>query len=235
MLSGRMVEKYSDLEAWFHDYFVAERALNLQFYVLKQSKLAGILAENRARQVLDLGCGGGQAVLRLKEHYPHLQLTGIDLSETLIERAQARAQHQGGAVQFAVANAQALPFADESFDVVYSFGSVKHWPEPLKGIAECWRVLKAGGELLLTDNISDATREQFVSFYNLAHFPKRLEKPVVALIARFMTRHARPLAVYQHIAAQLHMPSGTVTQPSYLPAFLLRTQKPALTMPLPSA
>jgi ubiquinone/menaquinone biosynthesis C-methylase UbiE len=227
MLSGKMVEKYSDLEAWLHDFLVADRALNLHFYVLKQSKLENILAEERNRSVLDVGCGGGQTVLRLKERYPYLQLTGIDLSEAQIERAQQRAQRQGCVVQFEVANAQALPFPDESFDVVYSFGSVKHWPDPLQGIAECWRVLKAGGELLLTDSTSDATHEQVVSFYHIAHFPKLLETPLVAIVSRLMIRPSRPMEVYQQIARQLEMPPRAVTLPPYMPAFLFRTQKPA--------
>ncbi len=229
MFSGKMVEKYSDLQAWLHDYLVADRALNLHFHILKQSKLADALAEKRELNVLDVGCGGGQTVLRLKELHPHLQLTGIDLSKSQIKRAQQRAQRQGCAVPFEVANAQALPFPNESFDVVYSFGSVKHWPEPRQGITECWRVLKAGGELLLTDSTSDATHAQVVSFYEISHFPKLLKTPVVALLSRLMIRPSRPIAVYQQIATQLAMPPGTVTVPPYMPAFLFRTQKPAVT------
>lgn len=227
MLSGKMVEEYSDLHSWFHDRVVGNRALHLHTHVLQETGLAGVFAQQNARKVLDVGCGGGQLVIRLKTLYPHLQVTGIDLSAALVERAQARAGRMGLDARFEIADAQALPWPSESFDVVCSFGSVKHWPNPLQGIGECWRVLKAGGELLLTDNISDATREQFVRFYRITGFPRLLEVPVVTLIHRFMAKAARPMAAYHEIARQLALPPGTVTMSPYMPAFLFRTQKPA--------
>jgi ubiquinone/menaquinone biosynthesis C-methylase UbiE len=221
-----MIEQYSTLQAWFHDVLVAEHALGVHSHVLEQQGLASILAEPRERDVLDVGCGGGQAVLRLKQRYPHLWLTGVDLSETLVTRARRRAQGDNAPVDFEVANAQALPFPDESFDVVYSFGSIKHWPDPLQGIAECWRVLKAGGELLLTDSTSDATLEQVKGFYDLSHFPGLIKEPATRLFYRVLVRPARPLETYQQIATQVGMPSGTVSLLPYMPAFLFRTQKP---------
>jgi len=227
MLSGKMIQRYSNLEAWLYDKLIGERTVNVHAYVLQQVKLSDILAEQQARSVLDVGCGGGQAVLRLKQRYPHLQLIGVDLSESQIIRAQQRARQRGQAVQFTVANAQALPFLDQSFDVVYSFGSVKHWPDPRQGIAECWRVLKAGGELLLLDNTSDATREQVRGMYEMAGLPRLLERPITAIVYRLMVPPARPMRIYQQIAAQVGMPPGTVTQLPDLPAFLFRTQKPA--------
>lgn len=226
MLSGKMIQKYSDLEAWLYDSLIAEHALNLQFHLFEQGKLADVFADKRERNVLDVGCGGGQTVLRLTQLYPHLRLTGIDLSASQIARARQRAQCRGYAVQFEVADAQALPFSNQNFDVVYSFGSVKHWPDPVLGIAECWRVLKVGGELLLTDSTSDATHEQIRSFYEMARFPRFLEKPIVAFLYRLMIKPARPMATYRQIAIQLDMPPGTVSLLPDAPAFLFRTQKP---------
>lgn len=226
MLSGKMIERYSDFEAWLHDFFVGNRAVNLHQHVLQQTRLADVFADGKPRRVLDVGCGGGQSILHLKAQYPHLELSGIDLSEPQIERARVRARRQGCAAQFEVADAQALPFPDQQFDVVYSFGSVKHWPDPQRGIAECWRVLRDGGELLLTDSTSDATHEQVVRFYNLARLPSLLEKPVVALVQQIIVRPARPMSVYQQIEAHLKLPPGTVTQAQYMPAFIFRTRKP---------
>ena len=159
-----MIERYTDLQAWLHDFVIADHALNIHFHLVETQGLAAVFAGKQALEVLDVGCGGGQSVLRLKERYPHLELTGVDLSEPQIARARRRAQRKGFPVQFDVADAQALPFPDQRFDVVLSFGSVKHWPDPLQGIAECWRVLKPGGELLLVDSTSDATPEQIRRF-----------------------------------------------------------------------
>jgi ubiquinone/menaquinone biosynthesis C-methylase UbiE len=209
-----------------HDYLIADRALNLHAYLLEYGKLADILAEPRKRSLLDVGCGGGQSVIRLKERYPHLSLTGIDLSADQIARARQRAQHKGYSIQFKVADAQTLPFPDASFDVVFSFGSAKHWPDPLKGMRECWRVLKPEGELLVADATSDATKEQVINFYRIARFPRLLQKPVTDNLYERMFRPARPVEFYRQIADQLGMPQGTVSQLPSMPAFVFRTQKP---------
>jgi ubiquinone/menaquinone biosynthesis C-methylase UbiE len=219
-------QRYSDLQAWLHDYLIADRALNLHAYIIEQSKLDKLLEEKKERTLLDVGCGGGQSAIRLKRLYPHLQLTGIDLSTDQIARARQRAQRRGLSVQFKVADAQALPYPDASFDVVYSFGSAKHWPDPLKGIGECWRVLKPGGELLITDATSSATLEQVVNFYQIAHFPRLLEKPISSALYQRMFRPGCPMETYQNIAKQLGMPPGTASQMPSLPNFLFRTQKP---------
>jgi ubiquinone/menaquinone biosynthesis C-methylase UbiE len=228
MLSENLTRKYSSPEAWFHDYVIADRALNLHAYILEYGKLVDVLSEKKERSLLDVGCGGGQSAIRLKQLYPYLQLTGIDLSPDQIARARQRAQDKRLVIEFETADAQALPYPDASFDIVYSFGSAKHWPEPLKGFGECWRVLKPGGELLIADATSDATREQVENFYAIAGFPKIFQKPVSAMLHKRMFRPARSIETYRQIAAQLQMPQGTVSQLPSMPAFLFRTQKPWL-------
>ncbi len=221
-------QKYSYLQAWVYDYLIADHALNLHAYILEYAKLADFLAKQWECSVLDVGCGGGQSAIRLKERYPHLRLTGIDLSTAQIARARQRAHRKGYALQFEVADAQMLPFPEASFDVVFSFGSAKHWPNPLKGIGECWRVLKPGGELLVADATSDATKEEVINFYRISHFPRLFEKLITTILYERLFRLACPMETYYQIAAQLEMPQGTVSHLPSLPVFLFRTQKPQL-------
>lgn len=228
MVFNNLTQKYSNAEALIHDFVIAERALYLHAYILEHGGLVDILNDKLERSLLDVGCGGGQSAIRLKERYPHLQLAGIDLSPGQIYRARKRAQQQGVDIRFEVADAESLPYADESFDVVYSFGSAKHWPNPLKGFGECWRVLKPGGELLVADAASDATQEQVENFFAIARFPAFLQKPVSRVLLRRMFRPALSIAAYQQIASQLQMPEGTVSQLPGMPAFLFRTQKPKI-------
>jgi ubiquinone/menaquinone biosynthesis C-methylase UbiE len=162
----------------------------------------------------------------MKERYPHLNLTGIDLSEWMIAGARQRARNKGYDIRFEVADVLALPFPDASFDVVYSFGSAKHWPDPMKGFGECWRVLKPGGELLVADATSDATPQEVENFFAIARFPGLLKKPVAAMLYRRMFHPARPVQTYRQIAAELQMPEGTVSHLPSMPAFLFRTRKP---------
>jgi ubiquinone/menaquinone biosynthesis C-methylase UbiE len=227
MTSGSMPGRYSCVQAWAHDTLIADRALNLHDYILEHGKLVETLAETRDRSLLDVGCGGGQAAIRMKERYPHLRLTGIDLSEGMIAGARRRARSKGWAIRFEVADAQALPFPDASFEVVYSFGSAKHWPDPLKGFGECWRVLRPGGDLLVADATSDATLQEVENFYAIARFPRLFQKPVVAMLYQCMFRPARSVETYRQIAAELQMPQGTVSHLPSMPAFLFRTRKPS--------
>ena len=226
MIHVMMPERYSRFQAWVHDTWIADRALKLHDYFLEVGNLLSILAEKRSRTLLDVGCGGGQAAIRMKEKYPYLRLTGIDTSEAMIASAINRARIKDCEINFEIADAEAIPFQDSSFEVVYSFGSVKHWSNPLKGIGECWRVLKPGGELVIADATSDATREEVENFFEIMRFPGLLKKPVVAILLRGMFRPARSVEVYQQIAAELEMPAGTVSHIPSMPTFLFRTRKP---------
>ena len=226
MKGSNLIQKYSSLAAWAHDYIIADRALNLHAHILEHTGLAAILAEKQERSVLDVGCGGGQSAIQMKELYPCLQLTGIDLSEDQIARALKRAHRKGLSLKFEVADAEDLPYPDASFDVVFSFGSAKHWPNPLKGLSECWRVLKPKGELLVADATSDVTKEQVINFYKISGFPRLFQGPMVATLSRRIFGSARPMETYHQIADQLGMPKGTVSHLPGYPTFLFRTQKP---------
>ena len=100
--------------------------------------------------ILDLGCGIGGSSLYLAEKLG-AQVTGISLSPVQIKRARERALNRGLAnqVTFEVANALEMPFADQSFDWVWSLESGEHMPDKTKFLQECYRVLKPKGRLIL--------------------------------------------------------------------------------------
>ena len=226
LIFKNIAQSYSDSEAFLHDLLIGKRALNLHAYIVEHGNLKDVLAADKPQHVLDVGCGGGQLAIHLKETYPQMQLTGIDLSVSQISRARTRARKSGIQIRLEAADAQDLPFPDAHFDVVYSFGSAKHWPDPLKGFSECWRVLKPGGELLVADATSDATREQVENFYDISQFPRIFKKPIVAILIARMFREAHSLETYWQIAEKIQMPAGTVRQLPSMPAFLFRTRKP---------
>jgi tocopherol O-methyltransferase len=106
------------------------------------------------RTILDVGCGIGGSTLYLAERYC-AKATGITLSPVQAERASQRAQeakldyNTAPCAQFLVADAQAMPFADNSFDLVWSLESGEHMPNKAQFLQECWRVLKPSGLLLM--------------------------------------------------------------------------------------
>src|SRR5215208_2503537 len=120
------------------------------FYARAASEVA---AAHPGGKVLEVGSGPGRLAVQLAREAPDTTLTGVDISDAMVERAARRAAEAGLAerVRFEVGDVSALPFADQEFDGVVSTLSLHHWPVPLKGLAEIHRVLKPGGEARIYD------------------------------------------------------------------------------------
>jgi ubiquinone/menaquinone biosynthesis C-methylase UbiE len=101
------------------------------------------------RRVLDVGCGTGFLALRFAE-LGH-DVTGIDLSSQMIERARRKAEQAGHQIDFRIGDAVAIDCADETYDVVVARHVIWTLPDPRRGVAEWLRVLRLGGRLLLIE------------------------------------------------------------------------------------
>ena len=95
----------------------------------------------------------GRVATELAELAPGVQLTGVDISPEMVERANSLAANSGvaGRVEFRVGDVASLPFADASFDVAVSTFSMHHWSDPPKGLEEIYRVLRPGAVALIYD------------------------------------------------------------------------------------
>ncbi len=100
-------------------------------------------AESRGRKVLEIGVGMGADYLEWLK--AGAQVTGIDMSAVSLERARRRCIAAGFQPDLRLAEAEQLPFPDDSFDVVYSYGVMHHSPNPAKCVREALRVLRPGG------------------------------------------------------------------------------------------
>ncbi len=98
----------------------------------------------KGETLLEVGCGIGTDLVRFARG--GARVTGVDLSKTAIDLAAKNFELHGlTPVELRVANAEALPYPDASFDHVYGHGVIQYTADPAKLVRECHRVLKPGG------------------------------------------------------------------------------------------
>jgi len=136
---------YDDLTAEF-DRFTARLSQPLAEHLVALAQLTP------GERVLDIGTGTAViALLAAGRVAPKGAVTGIDLSEGMLKAASEKASRTGLAplAQFRHMDAEALEFADASFDAVLSLFALLHFPNPLTALKEMLRVLRPGGRLVL--------------------------------------------------------------------------------------
>lgn len=116
-------------------------------------------------RVLDIGCGPGFVSLRIAEAYPSVTVTGIDYSDTQVKSACKLSEKRGALrCDFLRGDAMDLPFYDSSFFTVVSVASIKHWPDPVRGLKEIRRVLSPGGLAVVAEADRDCSAEELDRF-----------------------------------------------------------------------
>lgn len=101
------------------------------------------------QKVLDVAAGNGNVTLAAARRW--CEVTSTDYLPPLLERGRDRAKAEGWAIEFRIADAEALPLADASFDAVVSTYGVMFTPNQDKAAAEMLRVCKSGGKIGLAN------------------------------------------------------------------------------------
>jgi SAM-dependent methyltransferase len=123
-----------------------------------ESAVDAALALRGTEALLDMGCGPGDFLGRLRQAGHTGPLRGLDASAGMLDRA--RTAHPG--VTFVAGDAQALPFADGTLDVVTARHMLYHVPDIAAALREARRVLKPGGTFLAVTN----TRGYLAEWWN---------------------------------------------------------------------
>ena len=114
------------------------------------------LALQEGATILDVGCGTGQDALDLAQAVgPRGHVVGIDCSETMLEAARAGAAQAQLTVEYVLADATQLPFADASFDGCQASRVLGHLREPERALAEMVRVARPGARIVAADGDMD--------------------------------------------------------------------------------
>ena len=143
------------LPAAGHDVFLPayDPIMWLLRFTRDLDRLVARAALRPSHRVLDVGCGTGTLAVLIARRYKDIHVTGIDPDPKALARAMRKAARARVSVSFECAFGDALPFADGTFDRVFSSMMFHHVPKEEKPgvLAEIRRVLKAGATLELLD------------------------------------------------------------------------------------
>ncbi len=130
----------------------------------------------KGKRLLDVACGTGRTLAQLADTHPDLKLYGLDLSPYYVQEARETLADVPN-VSLVAENAEAMPFADELFDVVTSVYLFHELPRNARRrvIAEMRRVLRPGGLLVIEDSGQYAEAEEIRPF--LDRFPEDFHEP----------------------------------------------------------
>lgn len=102
-------------------------------------------------RVLDIACGAGEPAIALGPLVAPGDVVAIDLVPEMLQSAAANAVRAGCSnITFIVADAEALPFGSECFDLVTCRAAIMHFPDPIRALSEAHRVLRPGGRAVFT-------------------------------------------------------------------------------------
>ena len=100
----------------------------------------------RSKHVLEVGCGAGVDLVRFARG--GAAVTGVDVSPSAIALARENFSQQNLPADLRVADGEQLPFADNTFDLVFAHGVVQYTADDRALVRECFRVLKPGGDAI---------------------------------------------------------------------------------------
>jgi ubiquinone/menaquinone biosynthesis C-methylase UbiE len=114
--------------------------------------------------VLEVAPGPGFVAIEMARGGSY-RVTGLDVSRTMVELARANAAEAGVDVDFRQGNASAMPFADDSFDLLACSAAFKNFSEPHKALEEMYRVLRPGGTALVLDLRRDVPMSEIRRYF----------------------------------------------------------------------
>jgi ubiquinone/menaquinone biosynthesis C-methylase UbiE len=151
----------SGMEGWLARWYARTRRNDLEDFRRQAKTVAERLPGGC--DVLEVAPGPGYFAIELAK-LGDFNITGLDISRTLVDVATENARNAGVRIDFRLGNASAMPFAGESFDFIYCAAAFKNFAEPVKALDEIHRVLRPGGDALIVDLRSDASLDEIDAF-----------------------------------------------------------------------
>ncbi|BAH51936.1 class I SAM-dependent methyltransferase [Rhodococcus opacus] len=214
---------YTPAHAWMYETIVAPAVFRSR-RVIDEYFLPHLPPNAR---ILDVGSGGALFTKYMADQRPDVHILGLDLSQAQIKRAGKRMRSYGDRVRFDVGDATKLDFADQTFDGVISYGSIKHWSSREAGLAECVRVLKPGGPLLITDADRSTSFEDAEKFVENYKAPRILGAVNLAIFHTWIAGRSISLDEARDLAGGLELDDATVARITDMPLVMISGRRPA--------
>jgi len=140
-----MAEIFDDIANEYDDWY--RRPLGALVDRVEKEPIYAYLEPVAGERILDVGCGTGIFSLELARL--GVAVTGIDISEAMMDVARRKTEDAGANIEFIKADAMQLPFTANSFDKIVSVSALEFTPDLKAVLEECYRVLKPGGRLVI--------------------------------------------------------------------------------------
>jgi ubiquinone/menaquinone biosynthesis C-methylase UbiE len=163
--------------------------------------------------VLEVAPGPGYLAIELAKLGPY-RVTGLDISRSFVRMAGENARREGVAVDFRHGNAAAMPLDSDSFDLVVCRAAFKNFSEPVKALDEMHRVLKPGGEALISDlrgDVRPAEIDAYVDGLGLGWLDRFMTK---GIFRHMLIKRAYTSAQFREMAAASRFGSCTIEESS---------------------
>lgn len=147
---NRNVNQFNQLkrgDVGTREFYDAAEKLRYEYHYHLMPLFERIAREFPGGKLLEVGCSMGNDTIQFARL--GLDVTGVDITEAAIELIRKRFALYDTPGHFQVADAETLPFEDNTFDVCYSFGVLHHTPNTAGAIEELRRVLKPGGKAIV--------------------------------------------------------------------------------------
>jgi demethylmenaquinone methyltransferase/2-methoxy-6-polyprenyl-1,4-benzoquinol methylase len=134
-------------------YDFMNRAMTFGIDHLWRAKAVKMMGRNKPANILDVATGTGDLAIRIAHSLHPDHITGIDLSEGMLEIGRKKAKDAGldNIIEFVQGDCLDLPFDDNTFDCVTVAYGVRNFPDLDKGLSEMRRVLKKDGRLVIIE------------------------------------------------------------------------------------
>jgi len=157
---------------------------------INDGRAQAIISElTNANRVLDAGCGKGRYAALIKQQFPNIDIHAVDISEEML-------RHVPQVIRTQCASIQNLPYANDSYDLVYCVEALEHVPNPDAAISEMVRVLRPGGHLVIIDkNLARKGTlkiETWERWFDVDGLAKQLQQAHLKVRTKFVSYDGRP-------------------------------------------